>query len=224
MGNPRPTTTARASGEGQISLVTSTGEVASSATDLLIVSCDEVPCFACVRQIAEGVDQKFEHEDETTIIGVDDQSLDDLEEYDATLLEDHSSDQALRADLCLPRHNDLEPEVDAETLNQLDDIADQVEIERLCGMSVLLPERAAEIEYPGQTATSLTTRMVRCWRAKELHGKPVWYRRSRYVAREFAWLSQRQDLFSPASTALCNRLLPSTMMIMQTLGALCRLI
>ena len=35
-------------------------------------------------------------------------------------------------------------------------------------------------------------------------------RPSRYVAREFAWLSpDRQDLFSPASSVITTRLLPT---------------
>ena len=35
-------------------------------------------------------------------------------------------------------------------------------------------------------------------------------RRARYVAREYAWLTpDRQDLFSPASSGMTNRLLPS---------------
>ena len=52
---------------------------------------------------------------------------------------------------------------------------------------------------------------VRTRREKELGETPVWYRRSRYVAREYAWLSERSDLFSPASTAstsFSNRILP----------------
>ena len=41
----------------------------------------------------------------------------------------------------------------------------------------------------------------------------MWLRRSRYVAREFAWLSpDRQDLFSPASSVLTVRLLPTLYM------------
>ena len=82
------------------------------------------------------------------------------------------------------------------------------QIERLIKMDVLLPESAAETEYSDQTSTKLTTKMVRTWRKKTVEGKDVWFRRSRFVAREYAFLAERADLFSPASTALGNRLLP----------------
>ena len=46
-----------------------------------------------------------------------------------------------------------------------------------------------------------------------IQGEHVWLRRSRYVAREFAWLSpDRQDLFSPASSVLTVRLFPTLYM------------
>ena len=41
-----------------------------------------------------------------------------------------------------------------------------------------------------------------------MEGKDVWLGRSRFVAREYAFLAKRDDLFSPAPTALGNRLLP----------------
>ena len=65
----------------------------------------------------------------------------------------------------------------------------------------------------------LTTRKVRTWRDKTLNGQRVWLRRSRYVAREFAWLSpDRQDLFSPASSVLTVRLLPCLYMKWKPMG------
>ncbi|CAE7529713.1 unnamed protein product [Symbiodinium sp. CCMP2592] len=54
----------------------------------------------------------------------------------------------------------------------------------------------------------LTTRMVKDWREKVHQGKPIWLRRARYVAREFAWLCERSDTFAPASSCLLNRHLP----------------
>ena len=132
-----------------------------------------------------------------------------LEDYDQGFFEDQVGDTELLPELCRPRTSDIEPELSAEELEALDVIADGVEIARLESMSVLLPEAAAHSkEYEDQEATNLTTRMVRTWREKEIGGTPVWYRRSRYVAREYAWLSERHDLSSPASTALSNRLLP----------------
>ncbi|CAE7034558.1 RE1 [Symbiodinium sp. CCMP2592] len=147
--------------------------------------------------------------DENVTLTFDGDTLDELEDYDQSFLEDQSGDTELLPELCRPCTSDIEPELSPEELEALDVIADGVEIARLEGMTVLLPESAAHNdEYAGQEATHLTTRMVRTWREKELGGSPVWYRRSRYVAREYAWLNERHDLFSPASTALSNRLLP----------------
>ena len=83
-------------------------------------------------------------------------------------------------------------------------MADQVEISRLKGLGVLLPVSS----LPGGELKRLTTRFVRTWRDKVINNERKWLRRSRYVAREFAWLSpDRQDLFSPASSNITNRLL-----------------
>ncbi|CAE7029922.1 engXCA [Symbiodinium sp. CCMP2592] len=194
--NPRPAKVARRSDddqvmalEGQISLITAPGCCADEmpAGDLLVTS----------------------GEDENVTLTFDGDTLDELEDYDQSFLEDQSGDTELLPELCRPCTSDIEPELSPEELEALDVIADGVEIARLEGMTVLLPESAAHNdEYAGQEATHLTTRMVRTWREKELGGSPVWYRRSRYVAREYAWLNERHDLFSPASTALSNRLLP----------------
>ncbi|CAE7716237.1 RE1 [Symbiodinium sp. CCMP2592] len=210
--NPRPAKVARRSDddqvmalEGQISLITAPGCCADEvpAGDLLVTSGEESPCVVHIRQVC------YEHEDENVTLTFDGDTLDELEDYDQSFLEDQSGDTELLPELCRPRTSDIEPELSPEELEALDVIADGVEIARLEGMTVLLPESAAHNdEYAGQEATHLTTRMVRTWREKELGGSPVWYRRSRYVAREYAWLNERHDLFSPASTALSNRLLP----------------
>ena len=73
-------------------------------------------------------------------------------------------------------------------------------------MGVLIKQ---ECESDVKGSAHLTTKMVRTWRPKELEKPPgdVWYRRSRFVAREYAWLSERTDIFAPASTSLCNRLI-----------------
>ena len=66
-------------------------------------------------------------------------------------------------------------------------------------------------ELPDDSKT-LSTRFVRTWREKrDEDGNPIWLRRSRLVAREFAWLQpDREALFSPASSniATLTRLLP----------------
>ena len=65
----------------------------------------------------------------------------------------------------------------------IDDLADKVEIERLCNMQVLVPQS----EFQGEITGSLTTKMVRGWRLKsygEGEGeRKRWMRRSRLVAR-----------------------------------------
>ena len=111
----------------------------------------------------------------------------------------------------------LEPELSDEDLLQLDLLADELEISRLKSMGVLIP--ADTYAYGDEIPKRLTTRMVRTWRDKFINGVHVWLRRSRYVAREFAWLSpERQDLFSPASSVLTVRLLPTLFMKWKSLG------
>ena len=97
-----------------------------------------------------------------------------------------------------------EPELDADELQRLDSIADQVEIERLFGLHVLL-----EDTLPAD-AKCLSTRFVRTWREKKDDaGDAIWMRRSRLVAREYTWLQpDREALFSPASSNIATRILP----------------
>ena len=79
-------------------------------------------------------------------------------------------------------------------------------------------ERAFDSPYQGRICqfgevvlayVKSTKKFVRSWRQKERRGARCWLRRSRYVAREFAWLTpEREDVFSPASSAVVSRLLP----------------
>ena len=55
----------------------------------------------------------------------------------------------------------------------------------------------------------LTARFVRTWRKKNKGGEEWWYRRSRLVAREFNKLCVRDDLYSPASNHIVERLVPA---------------
>ena len=161
----------------------------------------------------------FEHEDQPNETQFDSEDLDELESYDFDLDEtDDSShtDAELLEQLCLP-FSTLEPSLPDHELLRLDLIADQLEIKRLRNMGVLIP--ANEFDFKGEEPKMLTTRMVRTWRDKTLNGQRVWLRRSRYVAREFAWLSpDRQDLFSPASSFLTVRLLPCLYMKWKPMG------
>ncbi|CAE7362425.1 unnamed protein product [Symbiodinium sp. CCMP2456] len=99
-----------------------------------------------------------------------------------------------------------------DRLRELDDIADQHELNRLKKMGVLLPPET--VNDTGGPVKRLSTKMVRTWREKSTPaGEQIWLRRSRYVAREFAWLSEREDLFSPASSSIAHRVLP--MLVLQ---------
>eukprot|EP00435_Cladocopium_sp_Y103_P021281 s2767_g5.t1 len=93
-------------------------------------------------------------------------------------------------------------------------IADELEIKRLKDMGSL--QRAMRLMKRFQKRL---TRMVRTWHDKFIDGVHVWLRRSRYMARELAWLTpDRQDLFSPASSVLTVRLLPTLFMKWKTQG------
>ena len=94
-----------------------------------------------------------------------------------------------------------------DELAALDAVAETVEIMRLQKLGVLLnPECLGHL--PHDQVKRLSTRMVYDWRAKQVEGAKVWLRRARYVAREYAWLSERSDTFAPASSSMLHRLLP----------------
>ena len=98
-----------------------------------------------------------------------------------------------------------EPELDETELQRLDSLADMLETQRLTKMSVL-----TDASTMPQGSKQLSTRFVRTWREKlDKEGQPIWLRRSRLEAREFQWMdSERNDLFSPASSSSVARLLP----------------
>ena len=100
-----------------------------------------------------------------------------------------------------------EPAVYGDTLQHLDRLADEVEIARLKEMHVLEPEDAQQ--HLGQLGSDLTAKFVRTWRRKERDGQEQWLGRSRLVAREFNRMELRDDLFSPASNHVVERLLPA---------------
>ena len=160
----------------------------------------------------------LEHEDEPNQTYFEPNELDDLEAYDNDLnFEYEDYDDALQVgdptsanddmesrvkQLCRPYTNN-EPILTPEELSSLDALADQVEIDRLRDLAVLLPTSAVD----GLEAKKLMTRFVRTWRDKVISNQRCWLRRSRYVAREFSWLSpDRQGLFSPASSAITSLL------------------
>eukprot|EP00435_Cladocopium_sp_Y103_P028418 s2167_g7.t1 len=93
--------------------------------------------------------------------------------------------------------------------DEVDKLADEVEINRLLEMKVLV----ASSDYSGDDVKGrLTTKFVKDWRKKvyvSLSGesRERWMRRSRLVAREYA-NTKRDDTFSPATGAHTSNLLP----------------
>ena len=156
------------------------------------------------------------HEDGKPALTFQHDTLDDLEAYDMDLHEEEWEDDAddalmnedaerMKQELIFPFSKD-EPNVDALELQRLDAIADQLEIVRLKGLEVLCDPAILE----GSSFKTLSTRFVRTWRAKTLDGRQCWLRRSRFVAREFAWLSDsKENMFSPASSSVAHRILPA---------------
>lgn len=152
---------------------------------------------------------EYEHEDDHNYTSFTSDELDSLEEFDFGLTNDDgdepASEDVLVQQLVFP-YTEQEPQLSTDQLKHLDAMAMEVETARLKQMGVLLPPESVE----GMNPKRLSTRYVITWRDKVLNGKRCWLRRARYVAREYAWLSpERQDLFSPASSNITNRLLPS---------------
>ena len=149
------------------------------------------------------------HEDEILEFHCQDTEVEMLEEYDKTL-EGYDLENYEVADLPSDGMKDLifpyapqEPELAIEEMSKLAIIADKIEVERLQDMGVLISMDDGNIEE----MKSLSTRFVRTWRDKIYDNNRVWLRRSRLVAREYSWLADGSDLFSPASNAISGRLL-----------------
>ena len=73
----------------------------------------------------------------------------------------------------------------------------------------------ADFDGIAEKSHQLSTKFVRDWRIKQFEeakdgGEPIfkWLRRSRLVAREYAFLEKRQDVYSPASSTHVLNLLP----------------
>ena len=162
-----------------------------------------------------------QHEDEELEFPFDDEEIDMLESYDNSIedegldLQSSTFDSSEMEKLVFP-FSANEPNLCELELQVLDDIADRVEIQRLVDMQVLVSFSEASSSDVGPK--QLSTRFVRTWREKVVNDKPIWLRRSRLVAREYAWLSERTDLFSPASNALGGRLLQTLFLRMRSEG------
>ena len=103
-----------------------------------------------------------------------------------------------------------EPDVEFSLLAQMDALAEQFELKRLLEMGVLI--QSTGDEDSSNFGSSLTGKFVRTFRKKERNGQLCWYRRSRLVAREYNYLSIREDTFSPASNSVVTRLIPAMVM------------
>ena len=201
--DPRPATRRRVN---HVDLITCAGDRISDCALSAICLIAEYDDVQSVCQIGE---LTLEHEDGVPEFVLDAGTANGLEDYEFGLDDDSydDSNQELDPRLCIPRYDDSEPWMSPEALAELDDIADQHELARLQRMQVLLPPET--LEGSTQPIKHLSTKMVRTWREKEdAASKPIWLRRSRYVAREFNWMSERSDCFSPASSAIANKLLP----------------
>ena len=112
-------------------------------------------------------------------------------------------------------YSELEPVLSTDELDELDRIADDVEIRRLTDMGVL----TLQSNYTGELGKPLSARMVRAWRKKTrpvlddsgtvVDTEPAWLRRSRLVGRDFNWLEARDDVYSPASSSSVSKIFPA---------------
>ena len=165
----------------------------------------------------------YEHEDSAVQFQFDNDDLDRLEQYEMEFYDDEflvSDDLEANDDremacilqeLTFP-YSSKEPDVTAAELTRLDALADQLELKRL--------EKLCVLQNPSTVSANskvLSTRFVRTWREKHnSKGEPIWLRRSRFVAREFAWLEpERESLFSPASGNIISRIVPTVFLEMR---------
>ena len=174
-----------------------------------------------INQVTRADFELYEHEDEQISFVFDDQDLERLEEYDLNFEDDWLDDDSafpasldekqIIEQLTFP-YTKHEPDVSAEELVRLDALADSMEVKRLVKMHVL-----EGVDQVGDSPKKLSTRFVRTWREKhDSSGQPIWLRRSRLVAREFAWRQPERDaLFSPASSSIVSRLLPAMFLDMR---------
>ena len=98
---------------------------------------------------------------------------------------------------------DQPPELPEAELAEIEDEATKEEIQRLIGMTVLLPPAKHD---DLEDIPLLTTKLVMGWRWRE----NKWKRRARLVARDFAWCDpNRTDVFAPAGGHSLLRLVPA---------------
>ena len=172
---------------------------------------DDSPNKGNLNQVTSTDLSLYEPEDQAVSFTFNDDEFDELEAYEMNFENDELydtgdwvDDEALISQLTFP-FSKQEPSLDNAELQKLDALADFLEIQRLTKMAVLTDATTLPPD-----AKQLSTRFVRTWREKlNKDGRQIWLRRSRFVAREFAWMdSERDSLFSPASSSIVARLLP----------------
>ena len=164
----------------------------------------------------------YEHEDAAVQFDFEDADTDKLEQYEFEFYDDDFLESESNADqdaemarilqqLTFPS-SAKEPDLSADEMMRLDSLADQLELQRLQKLQVL-----QNPETVPSNSKVLSTRFVRTWREKhDDRGNAIWLRRSRFVAREFAWLEpERESLFSPASGSIISRILPTIFLEMR---------
>ena len=102
---------------------------------------------------------------------------------------DWMDDDAIISQLTFP-FSKHEPSLDESELQRLDALAASLEIQRLSLKMAVLTDAATMPPDSKQ----LSTRFVRTWREKiGKDGQQIWLRRSRFVAREFAWMDSERE-------------------------------
>ena len=168
-----------------------------------------------IRSARSSNSEELHHADETMELQFDAEVSESLQVHEDELneqLHEHDEDHELTAEgipKCLIRDlSDHEPELSTEELFEVDRQACLFEVARLGSKSVLV-----QVEGPLEGHRTLSTKFVLTWRQKCIGGKEVWLRRARLVAREFTFLDpHREGLFSPASSSIVTRLIPTLFM------------
>ena len=157
--------------------------------------------FAQIRTVRIADDVFHTMDEYQSDLRLDDHDMDD-EWYDETEIAFGELPKELWSD------NPLDQKPD-DPSHEIDLIADQVELVRLCEMKVIEEVHADDLKDEEQ----LTTKFVRDWRVKDFTCEDgtttkKWLRRSRLVAREFSFWEKRNDTYSPATSTHILNLLP----------------
>ena len=202
------------SGSGDTSMSTSVAAERHSLADALPSDRPTKQARMNALSVSLGDIYDEKHEDELTTFDFHREDLETLEDYDDSLeYYDYDDEEVVetadgdKLKMLMFPFSSQEPKLSEDELQLLDSIADEVEMDRLRKMDVLKPPESVE-----SGAKKLSTRFVRTWRDKYIANQHVWLRGSRFVAREYAWADQRSDLFSPASSSIAARLLPTIFM------------